>query len=1096
MLHRRIMLIALASVALPARAEDKVALGPVPVWVVPVQPPTEGPADGAVRNRLFDVQQRFDDTGVHTMVHGWTKVLKPEGLQYAGAVVLTWQPQFGAAIVHRVVLHRGDQTIDVLKDGSAFTVLRREEQLALMTDGVVTAAMQVPDVRVGDELEFSYTIDRANPLLRGHIEHEASFVNPAITADRFYLRASWPTNRAVKVRLGNLLPRPTESTSGGERVLTVDKKDYVSPSIAAGAPGRFTEEGAYQASDFTSWGVVRDVMAPLYEEAARIVPGSPLDTEVKRIAALSTDPKVRATEALHSVQGAVRYYAKAEGLGGYQPQPAEAVWAARSGDCKGKTVLLTAMLRALGIDAVPVLVSADRGDGLDRALPMPGRFNHVFVRATTGGKTYWLDGTRQGDRIVDDVDVPDFRWVLPLDASGDKLTPLVATPLRQPETEWSLDLDARAGVGKPAKASGYARFRGDIGQGTRLLIEVASVADRDKLLRRAWTSRHSFVKVDTVDWKSDQVNGTVTISFAGTAEMDWNIDSDPPYYNYEADNAGLGLRLSPDRTGIADPSSAPVAVGANYDVARETILLPDGGRDFSLDGVAVDQTIAGIHYQRQLSLKGERFEVVTTIRNPSAEITFEAAKAADKEADRLRGKRVFIELPQKYHKNKAATAEASSSPSGTSATPVSAAEKAGQEIRALGFKRDFAGALARADQALKEVGRTPYLLALRGEILAALGRTGEAQNDFDSALAIDGKNVEALAAKARLLTNNGRYDDALILADRLVLLDPDKRDNYLFRAFLREAASDTAGAIADLNILTAKNAGDVDAQVALVNLLRQTNRTDDALAAAQELAKASPDDPIAQALLGNVLMLAGRQQEGIAALNRSVAIKPTADGYVARLQFAEQRPPAEQLADVLALIKLEPGRYVPQKVARRFKGNVDAVGKIFGAYDAAKRAAGSDQDKIKAIDASRTAFLAGIGDPKPYLALVDESKARAVGDDAKVAVYNQACWERAKRDLELDEALNDCNQSIAFGRRAANLDSRGLVYLQRKDYKAALADYDAALTLQPKLASSLFGRGLAKLRLGDGAGGKADLDAARAIRKEVDEDYADYGQKP
>ncbi len=80
------------------------------------------------------------------------------------------------------------------------------------------------------------------------------------------------------------------------------------------------------------------------------------------------------------------------------PARADETWQRRFGDCKGKTVLLLALLKELGIQAEPALVSLGGGDGLDERLPSLGAFNHVIVRATIGGKVYWLDGTRTGDR--------------------------------------------------------------------------------------------------------------------------------------------------------------------------------------------------------------------------------------------------------------------------------------------------------------------------------------------------------------------------------------------------------------------------------------------------------------------------------------------------------------------------------------------------------------------------------------------------------------------------------------------------------------------------------------------------------------------------
>ena len=63
--------------------------------------------------------------------------------------------------------------------------------------------------------------------------------------------------------------------------------------------------------------------------------------------------------------------------------------------------------------------------------------------------------------------------------------------------------------------------------------------------------------------------------------------------------------------------------------------------------------------------------------------------------------------------------------------------------------------------------------------------------------------------------------------------------------------------------------------------------------------------------------------------------------------------------------------------------------------------------------------------------------------------------------------------------------------LRRHD--AAIADYDVALKLNPKLAGSLYGRGLAKRRTGDAAGAEADIAAATALQANVAARFAGYG---
>ena len=57
----------------------------------------------------------------------------------------------------------------------------------------------------------------------------------------------------------------------------------------------------------------------------------------------------------------------------------------------------------------------------------------------------------------------------------------------------------------------------------------------------------------------------------------------------------------------------------------------------------------------------------------------------------------------------------------------------------------------------------------------------------------------------------------------------------------------------------------------------------------------------------------------------------------------------------------------------------------------------------------------------------------------------------------------------------------------------AIAAFDAALQIDRKMASSLYGRGTAKRLKGDATGGDADIEAARAIRPSVADEMAQIG---
>ena len=70
---------------------------------------------------------------------------------------------------------------------------------------------------------------------------------------------------------------------------------------------------------------------------------------------------------------------------------------------------------------------------------------------------------------------------------------------------------------------------------------------------------------------------------------------------------------------------------------------------------------------------------------------------------------------------------------------------------------------------------------------------------------------------------------------------------------------------------------------------------------------------------------------------------------------------------------------------------------------------------------------------------------------------------------------------------------RGLLNLKNGQNKNAIADFDAALKINPRLTSSLYGRGLAKKRNGSISEGDLDINNAKAMDPNIVKEFADYG---
>jgi tetratricopeptide (TPR) repeat protein len=123
-------------------------------------------------------------------------------------------------------------------------------------------------------------------------------------------------------------------------------------------------------------------------------------------------------------------------------------------------------------------------------------------------------------------------------------------------------------------------------------------------------------------------------------------------------------------------------------------------------------------------------------------------------------------------------------------------------------------------------------------------------------------------------------------------------------------------------------------------------------------------------------------------------------------------------------------------------------------------------------------------------------------DDSKlVMALNDRCWLRALSGQDLGDALADCNAALNRSPKdgpinAQIFNSRGMVRLRMGDFDRSIADYDAAIKLQPKYAWAVYGRGLAKLRRGKNSEGQSDIAAAIALRPRIADELKKRGIAP
>ena len=594
-----------------ARAGSQPVYAPADSWVRAVAAGEAAREDGARPSQivLLNEQDRFLADGRDSFTQIVTVIQTPEGLSDSGSIQFGWDPDSETPVIHEVLIRRGGKTIDVLTQGQLFTILRRENNLQDdVLDGRLTAVLEPEGLQIGDVIDFAYTIKKRDPMLRGHVE---SITRGPLRshASRLLLRALWPADHPMKWSETEGLDKPVINTGKDGTELVIDMRGVDPPSTPEGAPPRYRQVGQLTLTDFTKWDELTALFGPLYAQAATLATNSAVRDQAAQIGAQSVDPRARASAALRLVQEKVRYVFLAMNGGGYRPAPAEVTWQRRFGDCKGKTVLLLALLRELGVEAVPVLVSTDEGDGLDGRLPAAGWFDHAIVRASIDGRVYWLDGTRTGDTDIDALQMPPYGWALPLRAPSTGrqaagLARLEQVPLAAPDAATSIALDTTHGLFVPARAAITIVMRGDLARGFKAHAESRPYLDLRADLRAQLHRQFGLCNMQKLDVGFNESSGEEEVFADGEISLEVSARDGGKGRTIRIGNSAI------DRASLFERSDgphddAPFALPMpDFSTLTVTIALPAEGAGMSVAGEDFDRSLAGLSLHRTVKLQG------------------------------------------------------------------------------------------------------------------------------------------------------------------------------------------------------------------------------------------------------------------------------------------------------------------------------------------------------------------------------------------------------------------------------------------------------------------------------------------------------------
>jgi tetratricopeptide (TPR) repeat protein len=442
----------------------------------------------------------------------------------------------------------------------------------------------------------------------------------------------------------------------------------------------------------------------------------------------------------------------------------------------------------------------------------------------------------------------------------------------------------------------------------------------------------------------------------------------------------------------------------------------------------------------------------------------------------------------------------------------------------------LAGAAGQFRLALKnQPGMSVAHIAL-GSALSDTGKPAEAEIEFRAALNIDPKSVSALDHLAQLLATQHRYDSAIRYWKEALALEPDSPDIQLSlgATTYEDAAAKEAAGIVGAQIDGTKEAirileqlirqhpdmkgahftlgniyanesrfreaadeyteatrldpKDMVALLARVKALTTVSAFQDALAPAQEYARAKPADPEGHVLLGTVYKGLGEYHKAEVELDRAVLGNPKDFQAQYQLGFvlARNQKPKQALPHLEKAVTLKPSDSSAQfqlAAVLRTLGDTARAGEIAQSFKAGK----SEEFRVNQLAAKGNEANELLQSHQPERAAEVYRQMLELEPHNSRTVYNLALALAAAHDPEGERkeleraAAMDPKMAVARG-------ELGLLDLSAGKLDSAQTWLESALAIDPQLISAEGNLGLVYALKGDRAR------AEKVFRQAIDDD--------
>lgn len=457
------------------------------------------------------------------------KIISEAGVQNNSKISINFDPSYEKLIIHSIKIIRENESHNRLQSEKIKVIEQEAELERHIYDQSLSAVLILEDVRKGDIIEYSYTLKGFNTIFKGKYadSYRTAFSVPIYN---LYYKIAVPTDRIITIKNCGTDIQPGIKKNMTETIYEWKQNNIAALRIQDNLPSWYNPYPEIMLSEYNSWKEVNDWATQLFP-SIMILPLQ-LQKKVNDIIRKDTTLEKRILAAIRFVQDDVRYMGFEMGENSHRPFSPEKVLAQRFGDCKDKSYLLCTILKALNIEANPVLINSEYKKSIKTWLPSPIAFNHVIVQVTLNGSLFYFDPTIPYQRgKMKDISFPDYQCGLTINKNT---TGLIDIPMHEKGMVKVKEVFNIPDMSGKAQLEVISVYTGSFADDIRNSFENNSNYEMLKKFRDYYAAFFEKIKEDSLRVKdNDTIGNFTTVEYYTISDL-WKIEEGRKKVQFES----------------------------------------------------------------------------------------------------------------------------------------------------------------------------------------------------------------------------------------------------------------------------------------------------------------------------------------------------------------------------------------------------------------------------------------------------------------------------------------------------------------------------------------------------------------------------------